>query len=70
MDNSQFDGTKRSCVKIGQNVAIIQKNNQRTGALTEGCVKRILTKSQNHPHGIKVQLTSGAVGRVKQIVST
>ncbi|WNJ20196.1 YwbE family protein [Pontibacter sp. G13] len=62
------DGTKRSNVKIGQLVHIVQKHHQRTGELTEGLVKRILTKSPNHPHGIKVMLDSGEVGRVKEII--
>ena len=47
---------------------IVEKENQRSGELTEGAVKRILTKSPNHPHGIKVQLESGEVGRVKNII--
>ncbi|MFC1746194.1 YwbE family protein [Candidatus Riflebacteria bacterium] len=59
------DGKKN--IQVGQNVAIVQKHDQRTGKLTEGIVKRILTKSTNHPHGIKVQLESGEVGRVKKI---
>jgi len=62
------DGRKRSDVKIGLWVEIVEKHNQRTGELTEGEVKRLLTKSSNHPHGIKVQLTTGEVGRVKQIL--
>ncbi|MGJ8660951.1 MAG: YwbE family protein [Bacteroidota bacterium] len=60
-------GTKRSNIVIGQEVEIVQKHHQRTGELTDGIVKRILTKSPNHPHGIKVQLESGEVGRVKNI---
>lgn len=62
------DGTKRSDVKVGLWVEIVQKNHQRTGELTEGEVKRLLTKSAHHPHGIKVQLTTGEVGRVKNIL--
>ena len=62
------EGTNRSSIKIGQEVAIVLKQDQRTGNLTEGIVKRILTKSATHPHGIKVMLESGAVGRVKKIL--
>lgn len=62
------DGTKRADVKIGLWVEIVEKQNQRTGELTEGEVKRLLTKSANHPHGIKVQLTTDEVGRVKNIL--
>ncbi len=62
-----MDGKNRKDIQIGQNVEIVQKNDQRTGNLTEGSVKRILTKSANHPHGIKVQLETGEVGRVKNI---
>ncbi len=62
--------TKRSNIKIGYIVEIVQKHHQRTGELTEGEVKRLLTKSPNHPQGIKVQLTSGEVGRVQNIIDT
>lgn len=62
-----MDGRKRINVKIGAEVSVVQKHHQRTGELTEGVVKRLLTKSSNHPHGIKVQLESGIVGRVKEI---
>lgn len=68
MENKNSDGRKRSHIKIGQNVEIVQKHHQRTGELTEGFVKRILTKSSNHPHGIKVMLETGEVGRVKNIL--
>lgn len=61
------DGTNRSNIQIGAEVAIVQKHHQRSGELTEGIVKRILTKSPNHPHGIKVMLEDGTVGRVKEI---
>ena len=64
-----MDGSKRSNIKIGSEVAIVQKHHQRSGELTEGIVKRILTKSPNHPHGIKVMLEDGTVGRVKEIFS-
>ena len=60
-----MDGTTRSAIKIGDKVTVVQKQDQRTGALTEGVVARILTKSPNHPHGIKVMLENGVVGRVK-----
>lgn len=62
-----MDGTQRSNIKIGGEVAVVQKHHQRSGELTEGIVKRILTKSPNHPHGIKVMLENGIVGRVKQV---
>jgi len=57
----------RDKIKIGVNVQIIQKQDQRTGNLTEGRVNRILTSSNFHPHGIKVELTNGKVGRVQKI---
>ena len=60
-------GTNRKDIKIGSSVEVVQKNHQRTGELTEGIVSRVLTKSAIHPHGIKVQLESGIVGRVKNI---
>ena len=64
-----MDGKSRSNIRPGQEVAIVLKEDQRTGDLTEGIVKDILTNSQFHPHGIKVRLTTGEVGRVKQIKS-
>ncbi|HAC20898.1 MAG TPA: YwbE family protein [Porphyromonadaceae bacterium] len=63
-----MDGRKRSNVRPGQLVNIVLKADQRTGELTEGIIKRLLTKSPNHPHGIKVQLDTGEVGRVKEIL--
>jgi uncharacterized repeat protein (TIGR03833 family) len=63
-------GTKRSDIKPGSRVWIVLKKDQRTGKLTEGIVKDILTKSATHPHGIKVRLESGDVGRVKKIEMT
>ena len=60
-----MNGTTRKHIKIGANVRVTQKNNQKIGQLTEGIVQRILTNSTSHPHGIKVQLISGLVGRVK-----
>jgi uncharacterized repeat protein (TIGR03833 family) len=62
-----MEGTKRANVKIGAQVSIVLKQDQRTGDLTEGVVEKILTNSPNHPHGIKVRLDSGEVGRVKHI---
>jgi uncharacterized repeat protein (TIGR03833 family) len=61
-----MDGSKRTDIKIGDTVMIVQKQDQQSGRLTEGVVKRILTRSADHPHGIKVMLESGAVGRVKK----
>ena len=58
---------KRNDIKAGLRVFIVLKQDQRSGKLTEGMVKDILTKSPTHPHGIKVRLESGAVGRVKKI---
>jgi len=63
------DGKNRSNIKQGIRVNIVLKQDQRTGKLTEGIVKDILTKSPNHPHGIKVRLESGLVGRVKEIIN-
>jgi len=63
-----MDGAKRSNVLIGGVVKIVQKHHQQTGELTQGTVKQILTNSATHPHGIKVKLQSGQVGRVKHIV--
>lgn len=64
-----MNGTARSNIKPGLTVLIVLKKDQATGKLTRGIVRDILTKSPNHPHGIKVRLTDGQVGRVKQIVS-
>jgi uncharacterized repeat protein (TIGR03833 family) len=63
-----MNGTQRNNIKPGLKVAIVLKANQTTGKLTEGIVKDILTKSSTHPHGIKVRLESGMVGRVKEII--
>jgi uncharacterized repeat protein (TIGR03833 family) len=60
-------GTTRADIRVGQKVAIVVKQDQRSGRLTEGVVRDILTKSATHPHGIKVRLESGLVGRVKLI---
>jgi len=59
----------RNEIHPGARVRIVEKQNQPTGALTEGTVARILTKSPAHPHGIKVMLQDGRVGRVKEIVA-
>ena len=60
-------GMNRSEIRAGLRVCIVLKEDQRSGKLTEGVVKDILTKSPTHPHGIKVRLESGAVGRVKKM---
>jgi uncharacterized repeat protein (TIGR03833 family) len=59
-------GTNRAEIKVGARVKVVQKQDQRSGILTEGIVRNILTKSGLHPHGIKVRLDSGVVGRVKE----
>lgn len=61
-------GNIRDNIKIGSKVKVVQKADQRTGKLTEGIVGRILTNSQNHPHGIKVMLDNGIVGRVQEVL--
>lgn len=63
-----MDGRRRENVTIGAHVLIVLKEDQRTGKLTEGFVAQLLTNSAFHPHGIKVRLTSGLVGRVKEIL--
>ena len=62
-----MDGRQRSAITIGAKVAIVLKEDQRTNRLTYGVVKEILTRSPHHPHGIKVRLETGEVGRVKEI---
>ncbi len=64
-----MDGRNRTSITAGTQVHIVQKQDQGTGKTTQGVVKDILTRSSSHPHGIKVRLTSGEIGRVKQIVS-
>ena len=64
-----MNGRTRSNIKVGSLVQIVQKQDQRSGRLTEGIVKDILTRSATHPHGIKVRLSNGLVGRVKNILS-
>ena len=63
-----MDGKKKADIKTGTRVQVVQKQDQRSGKLTEGTVQEILTKSATHPHGIKVRLISGVVGRVKTIL--
>jgi uncharacterized repeat protein (TIGR03833 family) len=62
-----MDGKNRDNIKIGMSVLVVEKHNQRTGILTMGIVSKILTNSRNHPHGIKVKLEDGTVGRVKEV---
>ncbi|MDN4503933.1 YwbE family protein [Alteromonadaceae bacterium BrNp21-10] len=62
-----MSGNIRASIKIGAKVSVVLKKHQRTGTLTEGIVERLLTNSPNHPHGIKVRLEDGQVGRVKVI---
>ena len=62
------DGKNRKDIQIGIEVEVVQKHHQRTGELTEGIVKKILTNSPTHPHGIKVMLEGGIVGRVKNVI--
>lgn len=63
-----MNGTIRANIKPGLEVLIVLKQDQRSGKLTKGVVKDLLTKSPQHPHGIKVRLTNGLVGRVKEII--
>ncbi|MGM0436401.1 MAG: YwbE family protein [Bacillota bacterium] len=63
-----MDNQKRSAIKIGSRVEVVEKQNQRSGELTEGIVEKLLTNSKTHPHGIKVRLEDGTVGRVKNIL--
>lgn len=63
-----MNGRERKNIEVGFEVEIVQKHHQQTGKLTDGIVKKILTKSPNHPHGIKVMLETGEVGRVKNII--
>ncbi len=64
-----MDGRNRNDIRSGVEVDIVLKKDQHSGILTRGVVKDILTKSANHPHGIKVRLTDGQVGRVKKILA-
>lgn len=63
-----MSGNQRSNIEIGAEVGVVQKHQQRSGEITYGIVKRILTKSAFHPHGIKVMLTDNIVGRVKEVI--
>ncbi len=63
-------GTMRNSIKPGMKVSIVLKKDQKTGKLTQGVIQDILTKSTTHPHGIKVRLTTGEVGRVKEVLNT
>ena len=69
LEKFKLNGTKRGDVKPGLRVLIVLKKDQRSGKLTEGIVKDVLTNSPNHPHGIKVRLKSGDIGRVQEIIS-
>ena len=62
------NGTNRADIRIGLRVNVVQKQDQASGKMTTGIVERILTNSATHPHGIKVRLTDGVVGRVKEIL--
>lgn len=64
-----LDNKNRKDIKLGALVNVVQKQDQKTGKLTQGEIQKILTNSPNHPHGIKVMLTSGIVGRVKEILN-
>lgn len=63
-----MDGRKRSDIRPGLEVGIVLKKDQRTGNITYGVIEKLLTKSSYHPHGIKVMLEDGQVGRVKEII--
>lgn len=63
-----MDGIKKADLQVGSRVKVVQKQDQQSGILTEGVVTTILTKSASHPHGIKVRLDNGLVGRVKVII--
>jgi len=65
-----MSGQKRANIRKGMTVKVVKKEHQRTGQLTQGIVKDLLTKSSTHPHGIKVRLESSVVGRVKEIISS
>ena len=67
MEKETSQGNSRAEIKIGMQVKVVQKQDQRTGRLTEGVIQDILTNSAIHPHGIKVRLQSGIVGRVKEV---
>lgn len=64
-----MSGDLRESIQVGARVRVVRKQDQKSGRLTEGVVQKILTKSSYHPHGIKVMLEDGTVGRVKEIVN-
>ena len=64
-----MSGNNRETIKIGSIVRVIKKSDQKTGKISEGIVKEVLTKSKFHPHGIKVILEDGIIGRVKEVVN-
>lgn len=64
-----MDGRNRNEIKKGLEVSVVEKHNQRSGVLTRGIVDKILTNSKHHPHGIKVMLEDGTVGRVKEYLT-
>ena len=68
MEEDKQDGSLRENIKVGFHVEVVQKHHQRTGELTQGIVKRLLTKAAKHSHGIKVELETGTVGRVKKVL--
>lgn len=68
MEDNNVNGQNRVDIKIGAKVKIVLKKDQRTGTLTEGFVAKLLTNSKFHPHGIKVMLSDGQVGRVQEIL--
>jgi uncharacterized repeat protein (TIGR03833 family) len=68
VEDGPMNGNNRSDIAPGMRVKVVRKEDQRSGALTEGVVRELLTKSPSHPHGIKVRLESGIVGRVKEIL--
>ena len=70
MTDGKLDGRQRSNISIGAEVDVVQKQDQRSGNLTRGVVQKILTNSSDHPHGIKVRLESGEVGRVKWVIQS
>jgi len=67
--NISLSGNNRETIKIGSIVRVIKKSDQKTGKISEGIVKEVLTKSKFHPHGIKVILEDGIIGRVKEVVN-
>jgi uncharacterized repeat protein (TIGR03833 family) len=69
LERTSMSGIERNKIHPGSEVQIVQKHDQRSGNLTKGVVKDILTKSPTHPHGIKVRLETGEVGRVKEVLS-